>query len=841
MKTERWRAAKRLFLEALERDADARGAYLELDCAGDEELRADVAALLAAHAAAGDRFETPPLPVVADETAPERIGPYRVLRELGRGGMGTVYLGVRQGDELEQPVAIKVIRRGMDSDLIVRRFRNERLILASLHNPSIARLYEGGTTEDGLPYFVMEYVEGEPLDVYCESRGLGTEKRLRLFRLVCAAVQYAHQNLVVHRDLKPTNILVTPDGVPKLLDFGIAKVLDPSAEPGAPDLTAADRALTPEYASPEQVRGETMSTVSDVYSLGVVLYRLLTGQMPYRFTTRDPREVLRVINETTPQRPSTAVGRAAPSERRAELRRSLAGDLDNIVLEALHKAPSRRYASAEQLGEDIGRHLAGFPVRARADTVGYRARKFIGRHRITVSASTLAVLALLGVTGAAVWQARLARSERARAERRFTDVRRLANVLLFDVHTALENVAGAMGARRLLVENALRYLDDLALEAADDPALLEELASAYERIGEVQGMPGWPSEGRTGDALSSFERALALRRQSRYLLAEGAAADTAEARLLLRIGSVLAARGSTGAALEHHGQALALFEAHVAAAPTTDLRLQLAQALVAVGDDLWEAGDVPGAARRYLQALGVARAAAADTESTLAIRQIGVVEQRLGDAAAHGADWQRALEHHGASLAIDRQLAQLRRDDAEIRRDLGTDLSRLGVDYVKLGRAAEALVQHHQAVQLREALLAEEPLDARALEDAAESRLQVGGVLARLGRTADGVAQIAIAVERWSALSERDPDNARWRDVLAGSLTTLAAVELDRAERGAASQALEQALSIRRRLAVESPDFAANLDALAALEKAVKNLRAGQAAPKVSVELAAWR
>lgn len=842
MKAERWQTAKRIFLQAIEQDREARAAYLEIACSGDSSLVADVEDLLAAHAAAGDRFETPLLATVAEEAPPDRVGPYRVLRELGRGGMGTVYLGVREGDELEQPVAIKIIKRGMDSEAIVRRFRNERLILASLHHPNIARLYEGGTTDAGSPYFVMEYVEGSPLDAYCEAAGLGTDERLRLFRTVCAAVQYAHQNLVVHCDLKPSNILVTPEGSPKLLDFGIAKLLDPLGESGPGELTTAHRALTPEYASPEQIRGEAMTTVSDVYSLGVVLYRLLTGLLPYRFTTRDPREILRVIHETSPQRPSTAAAKAAAPERRAELRRRLAGDLDTIVLRALHKDPARRYASAEQLADDVGRHLGGFPVRARPDTLGYRARKFIGRHRVGVAASFLAVLTLLGATATALWQARVAGQERARAERRFTDVRRLANVLLFDVHGALDNVAGAMGARRLLVENALRYLDDLSREAANDPALLRELASGYERIGEIQGMPGWPSEGRTGDALASFERALELRRSLPDARRVGSVADASEARLLLRIGSVQAARGATGSALARHGQALAAFRAVVASSPTTELRLELAQALVAVGDDVWEGGDVPAAGQRYREALEVARSAVAvDHESALAVRQLGVIEQRLGDAAADAADWEGALEHHRASLEVDRQLAARNPGDAEVRRDLGTDLSRLGVDQSKLGRLTEALAQHQEAAKLREALLAEEPQDARALEDAAESRLQTGLALSRLGRTPEAVGEISVAIERWIALSERDPRNARWRDVLAGALTTLGAVEIERGARNAAAASLERALAIRTRLAVESPEFASNRSALAALETALTILRAGRAGADLRAALAAWR
>jgi tetratricopeptide (TPR) repeat protein len=392
------------------------------------------------------------------------------------------------------------------------------------------------------------------------------------------------------------------------------------------------------------------------------------------------------------------------------------------------------------------------------------------------------------------------------------------------------------------VENALRYLDDLSREAANDSALLRELASGYERIGEIQGMPGWPSEGRTGDALASFERALELRRSLPDAGRAGGVADAAEARLLLRIGSVLAARGATGSALARHAEALAAFRAVVASSPTTELRLELAQALVAVGDDVWEGGDVPAAAQRYREARDVARSAVAvDPRSPLAVRQLGVIEQRLGDSAAEGGDWHGALEHHRGSLEVDRQLAARNPGDAEVRRDLGTDLSRLGVDQAKLGRLTDSLAQHEEAARLREALLADEPQDARALEDAAESRFETGKVLSRLGRTPEAVGEIKVAVERWNALSERDPSNARWRDVLAGALTTLGAVELERSGRDAAAVSLERALAIRIRLAAESPEFASNRSALAALESVLAELRAGGREPDLRAALVAWR
>ena len=370
-------------------------------------------------------------------------------------------------------------------------------------------------------------------------------------------------------------------------------------------------------------------------------------------------------------------------------------------------------------------------------------------------------------------QARIADFERARAERRFADVRQLANVVLFDVYAALDQVSGAMAARRLLVDNAVRYLDDLAREAGDEPALLAELAHAYERVGEMQGLPEWQSEGRSGDALASFERALELRQRASALAGNPAADPLAEARILGRLGSILAARGESARALDRHREALARAQPIVARAPSTAGRLELAQILVAIGDDTWELGDVPAAAAIYGEARDVARAAVAgEPSSTVAIRQTGVVEQRLGDAAADAGDWPRAVEHQAASLAVDRELALRLPDDIEIQRDLGTDLSRLGVSQLMRGNAGEALAAHREAARLRTRLLADDPQDARAQDDLAESRCEAGKALTALGRTAEARAEFADGVALRRELAARDPSNARWGDSLATALAT---------------------------------------------------------------------
>ena len=394
MTPERWKKVEEVFEAALERRPSDRAAYLDSACEGDESLRNQVDTLLLALDRSSQLPTTPGYGVALSDTFVEetvasvigkRMGAYRIERELGRGGMGSVYLAVRADDEFKKRVAIKLIKRGMDTDFIIRRFRNERQILANLDHPNIARLLDGGTTDDGLPYFVMEYVQGKPLFEYCEERKLTIVERLKLFREICSVVHYAHENQVIHRDLKPGNILVTGSGTPKLLDFGIAKLLNPDLSSHALDpTTAAMRLMTPEYASPEQVRGESITAVSDVYSLGVLLYELLTDHRPYRIKSHLPQELARIVCEVEPDLPSVAVnvievitieGRdpieitpqtvsASRNTTPEQLRRELSGSIDNIVLKAMRKEIDKRYSSVAELSEDIGRYLEGHPVSA---------------------------------------------------------------------------------------------------------------------------------------------------------------------------------------------------------------------------------------------------------------------------------------------------------------------------------------------------------------------------------------------------------------------------------------------------------------------------------------------
>ncbi len=427
---DRWREIDQVFAEALDRPRAERKPFLDQACAGDPELRQAVERLLLADEASDTFLERPAselLGLIPKEVeVGERLGPYRLLRKLGAGGMGTVYLARREDEHYQQDVALKILRSGLQGTEAVHRFLAERQILARLEHPNIARLYDGGSTPDGRPYLVMELVEGLPVDEYCDRHQLTVDRRLDLFRRICGAVQYAHQNLLVHRDLKPGNILVTEAGEPKLLDFGIAKRLEPGSATKPEQTRTGSRMMTPSYASPEQVRGEAITTASDVYSLGVLLYGLLAGRGPYRVESGLAHEIESAICAQEPERPSAALLRAgSPSaeeiarsraSRPQALRRRLLGDLDNVALMALRKEPARRYGSAAQLARDVENHLQSLPVVARPDTLSYRARKLVRRHRVGVSAAALVVLLVAGFIISLIVQGRRIARERDKAQ-----------------------------------------------------------------------------------------------------------------------------------------------------------------------------------------------------------------------------------------------------------------------------------------------------------------------------------------------------------------------------------------------------------------------------------------
>jgi serine/threonine-protein kinase len=519
MDAHEWRNLQDLFLEVRALPDDARDAVLRERERTDPSLIMQVRALLAADAQPGimDRFATrlPPLSATMPESVPERVGPYRIVAELGRGGMGVVYLAERADGQFRQQVAIKLVDSADTGDPSHQRFLAERQILAGLVHPNIARLLDGGITEDGRPFLVMEYVDGLPITVWCDRHRLTIRERLRLFADVCTAAQHAHRNLVVHRDLKPGNILVSTDGRVHLLDFGIAKLLDPARPPGQfPPTRQEHRVMTPEYASPEQVRGQPLTTASDVYALGVLLYELLAGVGPYRLAGGTAMELAAAVTDQEPERPSARVARAraeneALAENDARLRgtsaerllRQLDGDLDAIVLMAIRKEPDRRYASADMFREDLERHLTGLPVLAHRDSRRYRIEKFMRRHRVEVSAVSLVLVALLTGLGIAISESRRATLERGRAERALAESEGVTRFLLELYQSGDEGDPSQtqLSALDLLRRGAMRA-NELAGQPIVHARLLDVVGQLSLHLGQLE------------EAQRQLEQAVAIRR-----------------------------------------------------------------------------------------------------------------------------------------------------------------------------------------------------------------------------------------------------------------------------------------------------------------------------------------
>jgi serine/threonine-protein kinase len=658
---ERWAKLEPLLDQALDLDPEHRSSFLDTTCDGDPELRSEIERLLrscegAEGFLAESAFEVY-APLLADlgpdgTPAGARIGPYRITGETGRGGMGAVYVAERADDQYRRRVALKLIRRGLDEPHLVRRFLEERQILASLDHPNIARLLDGGVTDEGLPWFAMEFVEGLPIDRYCDEHHLPIDRRLGLFIDVCEAVQYAHRELVVHRDLKPSNVLVTEAGEVKLLDFGIAKLLEGGEAMG---LTQTGlRVMTPEYASPEQVRGERVSTASDVYALGVLLYELLTGQRPYRSAGRNPHELERSILEEQPGRPSSIVAQtdspaaAARGLSPERLRRRLRGDLDTIVLTAMHKEPERRYATAEQLGTDIRRYLDRQPVSARRDTWGYHAVKFVRRHPVGVAAAAAFVLLLAGFGVMTKAQATRTAHERDMAEQ--------VSGFLVDLLRAPDPYLGqgdSVTVRELL-DRAVERIDR---ELADQPELRADLLVVMGRSYEGLGLL---DESRrvlesaidlrqtTGEDFALAEDQILLGKvallQGDFAIAEslGRASLFTTRRLFgerhTNVASHAVFLGKVLSGTGRWEEAETLFREAVAIQRTQspDSVLPLTETLTSLSHIRWLRGDPVEAEELYREALALGRATLGDEHPTVAKLYVGMGQllHERGDPSA---------------------------------------------------------------------------------------------------------------------------------------------------------------------------------------------------------------
>jgi len=780
---ERWQQVKAVLQEALEVPATERDAFLDHACEGDQFLRQEIESLLLEEKHGEEEFRRSPVDFSLEDvqrrfrlTPGRRIGAYEILEEIAVGGMGAVYRAVRADGQYKQQVALKIVRSELGAESTTGRFRIERQILASLNHPNIAKILDGGTTADGVLYLVMELVEGQRLDEYCDTHKLAATERLELFLQICAAVQYAHQRLIIHRDIKPGNILVNAEGVPKLLDFGIAKILEPSEAGSQPEQTISlVRQLTPSYASPEQIKGDPITTASDIYSLGVVLYELLTGRTPYNVPTHTPHELSRAVCETEPERPSVAVlrkqfladGSSLPATLEGtpeKLSKRLSGDLDNIVLMALRKEPQRRYASVEQLREDIRRHLENLPVIARKDTARYRMTKFIARHKVGVAATAVVVLTLAVGIAAIVHEARI-------AQRRFDDLRSLASSLIFDVHDAIRDLPGSTPARKLIVAKAVTYLDSLAQDAQRDPALQREIAAGYRRIGEVDAS----NLGDPAGALVSFRKALAIRR-TLVASRDGNLDDLVEFALLTRqvggkaslLGDI---QGST--ALDAYRQAAQMLETALVQHPNH---------------------------------IGILHELMLDYYAQAQILAGGFALTRLDDISA-------ALQPSRRRLELSQRLCDLQPGNLEARRDLADSFGSLGDELYATGQDREAFENYAKVQEILGGLIVEWPTTKTRLS-LYDSYYRMVPINIARGDLSAATSDARHLVEISTKLNQDDPQNRVPRLLLAAAYAELADALSRSPNRGDHSEgrsAMARALNIDEQLVrthVNNPEFA---------------------------------
>ncbi|MEK6300087.1 MAG: serine/threonine-protein kinase [Acidobacteriota bacterium] len=874
MKPDRWQQVEQIFQAALDQDPKERQAFLDRACAGDASLLSEVESLIKSHDEANSFIESP---LLEDQTKilidlPNQsvvnrlIGPYKIIREIGHGGMGTVFLAARADDQYRKAVAIKLIRRGMDTESILSRFRHERQILASLDHPNIARLLEGGTTEDGLPYFVMEYIEGQTIDQYCDSQKLATADRLKLFRTVCSALHYAHQNLVVHRDIKPSNILVTAGGVAKLLDFGIAKLLKPEmyAQTIAPTETMV-RPMTPDYASPEQVRGQPITTATDVYSLGVLLYELLTGHRPYRIPTNAPHEIIRVVCEHIPERPSTAIGRtekvqAADGTLQAlltpqtvsstregqpdKLRRKLEGDLDNIVLMAIRKEAQRRYATVEQFSEDIRRHLEGLPVIARKDTFTYRTGKFVKRHKAGVAMGALVIAAILIGLAATIWQARVASNQRSIAERRFNDVRALANSLVFRLHDEIADLPGSTRARQTLVQMAVEYLDGLAKEAGGDATLQAELASAYEKVGDVQGNPSNANLGDTQGALASYKKAQTIREA---LVKENRADRKMRAGLARNqvfVSDLLSQMGETASALESQQRTLSLFEALVEEDPRdVDARNGLGSSENRMGYLLLTMGKAEQALEHHRKSEAIRKVLATEKPHDMEFRRnLAVSHLWLALTLVEINDLQEAIITWRQAIAGFEGIAAENPDSARSRRDVQSSYNGLGDALMKAGDPDGALESQQKALSLSEELYATDKNNALLLTDLSYSLKQIGSILVTKADVAGALKHYRRALDIYEQAIAEDPMNKMYQGFAAEIHNGIGNAMMKSNDLSESLKSYRRALTISEKLSAEDPTEALKLHELARTYSNIGNAHAAIASKSTATQrIQNWR
>lgn len=807
MTAEQWQRLRPLLELALEAEPADRERCID-ESVLEPELRAELRSILATFEHAGTDFLNPArldgarLQEAIGARVGQRTGPYEIRAEIARGGMADVYRAARADGLYAQDVALKFVRAGIDAEVLAERFNDERRILASLDHPNIAKLLDAGTTADGLPYFVMEFVDGVPITQYCDEKKLPVSERLRLFRTVCGAVRFAHQRLIIHRDLKPSNILVTRDGVPKLLDFGIAKALLPDGLAGSAGASLAKtrdglQLMTPEYASPEQVQGAAYTTATDIYSLGVVLYELLCGQPAQKIAAGNPRETIRVICDVEQSAPSAQVSSeslasavalarsTSPRLLRAELR----GDLDSMVMMALRKEPSDRYASVEQFDEDVRRHLENLPVTARSSTIRYILSKFAKRHSVSASITALVAMLIVASTIFALWEARasrqqaeLARLQHDRAERRFDDVRKLANSLIYDIHDSMKDVPGTLPARRLIVEKALEYLDSLSKESTDDLALQQELAAAYERVGDLMGNSSAANAGDFKGAIASYKKALEIRVRSAATHPENSNLQAALLGEYFRLAFAYQDAGEYSDALASLDKGLPIAQALASKSNEPMAQDSFAGIYWKRGGVLAAAGDDMGSLENFRKAATIReRIVATPDANRIVMTHLASDYLGIGEGLAGTGDSAQGIAYVQKSIATLETIAATDPSNATLQEYLAEAYNSSVPIFEMRGDYGHASHYAARAVEIFSSLHSATPGDSLAMDNYALAEIALGKSLLRSGQAQRSVAHLTRAAETLEGI--RHPNRYESEGIIEADLALgQAYMEISRAE-----------------------------------------------------------
>lgn len=768
-----WEEIKRIFQHALDLPAEQRTQYLDKSCKDSPEIRQEVESLLAAYEETPDILEEPALTPQkqmvesqTDQFIGQQIGPYKIKKEIGRGGMGIIYLAKRVDGQFEKQVAIKVARFSLTQADSFQRFSNERQILASLEHSYIARLYDSGATADGFPYFIMEFIDGMPIDAFCDKHQMTIRERLNLFREVCAAVHFAHQHLIVHRDLKPSNILVTRDGTPKLLDFGIAKLLQPNKHVGANELTMTGvRVFTPEYASPEQIRGERITTASDIYSLGVILYRLLTGHRLYRTDNLQPYEIARAVLEDEPAKPSLIIRKKATKETEGEkpqpgpekisrlrreslarISRQLKGDLDNIVLKALKKEPGERYHSVEQLSADIHQYQVGLPTIARGDSPGYRTIKFVQRHKMGVLSGVLLLLVLIGGILSTTWQARLAKSQRDIALK-------AANSMIYELAQEMSQSMGPTENRIELLNQAVKIFDQVTQLGYKNTAIKFQTADAHRILAN------------TYRSLGEIERANHYIQQAKLTIdqlvqqnPDDRKYSILQTRIWLEYGEILNAQRKYGRAKAVYDSALSIGRQNLTKWGTDPAIIEdVSMLLVRLGDRQYYENQLAASEASYQEGfVFMQRELEKNPQDADYLSKYAITIERLGDVFYARGRIDQCCEKYQQALEIRQQANRIEPNNVNIQRMLANSLGYVGWCAEQQQDWSAAISLYDEAINIQQNLHRVDPGNIVYISNLIGLLGTRGEILFKQNQVDSAIHYYKSALDLWSAAHEKD-------------------------------------------------------------------------------------